>query len=188
MRRTPAVSALMSLVMVYSVFGGPYLTLLPVVARNQLGLGAGGYGALLACVGIGGVTGALSLAALGDRFQRSHVLAVASYSFAVLLIAFALVRTAALAYPILLGVGFTMIASYATFNSTLQHLAPNELRGRLMAAYSFVQVGLSSVVGSLAAGSVAHAIGVSRAIGGGAVLMLAYAYYAFQRRTELRSV
>ena len=188
MRRTPAVSALMSLVMVYSVFGGPYLTLLPVVARNQLGLGAGGYGALLACVGIGGVMGALSLAAIGDRFQRPHVLAVSCYAFASLLIAFALVRTAALAYPILLGVGFTMIASYATFNSTLQHLAPNELRGRLMAAYSFVQVGLSSVVGSLAAGSVAHAIGVSRAIGGGAVLMLGYAYFAFQRRTELRSV
>ena len=51
-----------------------------------------------------------------------------------------------------------------------------------MAAYSFIAVGLSQVVGSFFAGSVAHAIGASWAIGAGGVIMLAYAYYAFDRR------
>jgi MFS family permease len=188
MRDTPSISALMRFVTVYSILGVPYLTLMPVVARDQLHLDAGGYGALLACVGIGGVTGALTLAAIGDRFSRTRVLEVASYAFATLLIAFSLVRHAGFAYPILLGVGFTMIVNNATANSTLQHLVPNELRGRLMAAYSFVVVGLSSVIGSLVSGSVAHAVGVSWAIGGAATIMLVYTYWGFQRRPELKKL
>jgi MFS family permease len=188
MRGTPAISALMKLVTVYSILGVPYLTLMPVVARDQLGLDAGGYGALLACVGVGGLTGALSLAAIGDRVARGKLLFGASVAFAVMLLAFALSRSAAVAYPVLLCVGFTMILNNALANSTLQHLVPNELRGRLMAAYSFVVVGLSQVFGSIFAGSVAHAIGTSWAIGGGAVIMLLYAYQAFVRRPELLAV
>jgi len=188
MRDTPSISALMKLVTVYSVLGVPYLTLMPVIARDQLGLDAAGYGALLACVGVGGVAGALSLAAIGDRVRGTRLLSTAAYAYGGLLIGLSLARDAAVAYPLLLATGFMMIVNNATANSTLQHLVPNELRGRIMAAYSFVVVGLSTVVGSLISGSVAHALGVSWAIGGGAVIMLAYAYWAFERRTELRSI
>ncbi len=188
MRDTPSIAALMRFVTVYSVLGVPYLTLMPVVARNQLGLDAGGYGAMLACVGVGGVAGALWLAAIGDRFNRMRLLAVTSYAYAGLLVLFSLMRTPYAVYPILLGVGFTMIVTSAVCNSTLQHLAPNELRGRLMAAYSFVVVGLSSVVGSFLAGSVAHVVGTSWAIGGGAAILLVYSYFAFERETTLRDV
>jgi MFS family permease len=187
MRGTPSIAALMKLVTVYSVLGVPYLTLMPVVARDQLQLDAGGYGALLACVGIGGVAGALSLAALGDRVSRSRLLSAAAYAFSGLLVAFAMVRQAGAAYPILLAIGFMMIVNNATANSMLQHLVPNELRGRLMAAYSFVVVGLSSVLGSILAGSIAHAIGVSWAIGGGGAIMFFYALWAFETRPELQS-
>jgi MFS family permease len=188
MRDTPSIAALMKFVTVYSILGVPYLTLMPVVARDHLGLTAGGYGAMLACVGVGGVSGALWLAAIGDRFNRMRLLAITAYVYAGLLIAFALVRSAGAAYPILLGVGFTMIVTSAVCNSTLQHLAPNELRGRLMAAYSFVVVGLSSVIGSFIAGSVAHVIGTPWAIGGGAAILLVYSYVAFERGDALRDV
>lgn len=188
MRRTPSISALMKFVAAYAILGTQYITLMPVVARDQLHRGAGGYGALLACVGIGGVSGALSLAAVGDRFRRTRVLELAAYANSALLIVFSLVRDHRFAYPLLLGVGFTMIATNATANSTLQHLVPNELRGRMMAAYSFVAVGLSQVIGSATSGTVAHAVGSAWAIGGGAFIMLAYTYHAFERRPELRSV
>jgi MFS family permease len=187
-RDTPTVSSLLWLVTVFSVLGVPYLTLMPVVARDKLGLGAGGYGGLLACVGIGGLAGALSLAAIGDRTRRGILLFTAAFTYASMLIVFSLVRSAALAYPMLLGVGFTMIASNATGNATLQRLVPNELRGRMMAAYSFIAVGLSSVAGSLIGGSVAHAIGVSWAIGGGGLIMLAYTMWAFRNHRELAAV
>ena len=188
MRRTPSVNALIKFIGVYSVLGVPYLTLMPVVARDQLHLGAGGYGALLACVGIGGVAGALSLASIGHRITRIRILTVSAYAFAVLLIAFSLVRNHFLAYPLLLGAGFMMITTNATANSTLQHLIPDELRGRIMAAYSFVVVGLSQVVGSASSGTIAHAVGTAWAIRGAALIMLGYAYYAFNRQPELRGV
>ena len=105
-----------------------------------------------------------------------------------LLIGFALVRNHVYAYPLLLGAGFMMIATNATANSTLQHLIPDELRGRIMAAYSFVVVGLSQVVGSASSGTIARVVGTSWAIGGCAAMMLVYAHYAFFRRPELRSL
>lgn len=188
MRGTPAISALMRMVTIYSVFGVPYLTLMPVVAREQLHLGAAGYGLMFACVGVGGLAGALSLAAIGDRVQRGRLLSISSYAFASLLVVFAMVRSPSLAYPLLLMLGFTMIMNNALANAVLQHLVPNELRGRMMAAYSLVVVGLSQVLGALTAGTVAEAIGVSWAIGGAAAILLAYAYVAFHRRPELKSL
>jgi MFS family permease len=188
MRGTPAIAGLIKLVAVISILGIPYLTLMPVVARDQLHMGAGGYGLLLACVGVGGVSGALFLAALGDRVRRGRLLRWATYANGALLVAFAMTRVAGVAYVLLLGVGFTMILNNATANSLMQHIVPNEMRGRLMAAYSFISVGLSQVVGSFAAGLVGDVLGVSWAIGGTAVGILAYAYFAFERRTELRAL
>ncbi|HZI43464.1 MAG TPA: MFS transporter [Gemmatimonadaceae bacterium] len=180
MRGTPSVAAIIGIVTVYAVFGVPYLTLMPVVAGDRLGVGASGYGLLLACVGVGGLAGALTLAAFGSRLRREVVLSRASYSFASLLIIFAFVRVAWLAYPLLLLIGFAMIVNSAQANAMLQHLVPDELRGRIMAAYSFIVVGLSQVAGSFVAGAVARAFGVAWAIGGGGALMLIYALWAFR--------
>ena len=74
-----------------------------------------------------------------------------------------------------------MIANGAVSNTMLQHSVPDALRGRLMAAYSFVVVGLAQTVGSFLAGIVAKAFGVHWAIAIGAVVMLAYAIHAYRR-------
>jgi MFS family permease len=104
-----------------------------------------------------------------------------------LLIIFSLVRSPFVAYVVLLGIGFAMIVNGAQANAMLQHFVPDALRGRIMAAYSFIVVGLSQVAGSFVAGAVARAFGVEWAIGGGGVLMLVYALWAFHggRREEL---
>ena len=81
------------------------------------------------------------------------MLAVAAFAFASLLIAFSLVAHAwRCRIRSCSASGFTMILNNALANATLQHSCPNELRGRMMAAYSFVVVGLSQVVGSFVAG------------------------------------
>ena len=188
MRDAPSIAALMGVVAVTSVLGIPYLTLMPVVARDTLHLDAGGYGLLLACVGTGGLLGALGLAAAGDRYSRGRLLSIASVIFPVLLIVFSLVRSPIIACIVLLGIGFSMIVNNALCNAMLQHLVPDHLRGRIMAAYSFVVVGVSQVLGSLVAGGIAHALGVSFAIGGAAAVMLGYTYYAFFRTPELRAL
>jgi MFS family permease len=181
MRGTPQVAALMKLVAVYSILGVPYLTLMPVFARDRLGLGAGGYGLLLACVGIGGLTGAIVLAARPARAAGSRTFMVSSLAFPVILLALSFVRRPHLAYPLLLLAGVAMIANGALSNSMLQHRVPDALRGRIMAAYSFVVVGLAQTIGSFAAGAVGKAFGVEWAIAGGAIVMLGYASYAFRQ-------
>lgn len=186
MRSTGLVWALMRLVTVFAVLGIPYLTLMPVVARDLLRIGAAGYGVLLAFVGVGGLAGALFLASLGQRFRRGKMLLVSSVSFALLLILFSVTRSVALARVVLLLAGFTMILNSALSNGALQSIVPDAFRGRLMAAYSFVVVGLSQVVGAFAAGGVARAIGVEWAIGGAAAVMLTYSAWAFFEYPELR--
>ena len=184
MRTTPEVSIVMRLVAVYSILGVPYLTLMPVVARDVLGTGAEGYGLLLGCVGIGGLAGALFLASVGTRLPRGRLLARSSQGYAMLLILFSFVRTPWLAYPVLLVTGFAMILNNALANGILQSIVPDVMRGRLMAAYSIAVVGLSQVVGALLAGSIASAFGAPWAIGGAAGAMLVYTVWVFASRPE----
>jgi len=183
-RATKKVSTLIKFIAVFSVLGIPYITLMPVVARDLLGLDASGYGLLLSSLGLGGLSGALALAGVGSRIPRGKMLVASSYTYAFLLIMFSLVRVSWLAYPILFVTGFSMIVTNALANSMLQTFVIDRFRGRLMSVYSLISVGLSQVLGAFAAGAVASAVGVDWAIGGGAAIMLAFAMYAFRRESS----
>jgi predicted MFS family arabinose efflux permease len=187
MRSTPVVSALMRIVGVYSIFGIPYLVLMPVIARDVLGTGASGYGVLLTFVGVGALTGALVLAARARRIRRGQLLASSSYAFATLLIVFSFVRSFELAALLLLFIGLTMIVNSALANGILQTVVPDDLRGRVMSAYVFVYVGLAPL-GSFLAGLVARAVGAHWAVGAGGGIMLLYTLWAFARFPEIRKV
>jgi len=181
------VTGLIGVIGVYSVFGFQYLTLMPVIARDVLHTDASGYGLLVTFVGIGAVCGALTLAALSSRVRRGKLFAVSAISFALLLILFSLVDDRRIAAGVLLFIGLTMLINGALANGILQSVVPDELRGRVMAAYVFVYVGFTPI-GSLIAGTVAHATSVQWAIGSGAVIMLFYALWAFWKVPELRRV
>lgn len=187
MRGTPIVAALMKLVTVYSILGVPYLVLMPVFARDRLGLDARGYGLLLACVGIGGLAGALGIAAQAGRQAGTKTLRAATFAFPAILALLSAVTNHRAAYALLFLAGIAMIVNGAVSNAMLQHIVPDSMRGRLMAAYSFVVVGLAQTVGSFFAGIVARAVGVQWAIAIGAAVMFAYALYAF-RHPPLRQL
>ena len=171
MRKSREVSLLMSMVTVYSIFGIPYLVLMPVIARDTLHGTARTYGLLLASVGLGAVTGAFALAMVGRRVRRGKVLAAAAFSFSTLLIAFSFSRSIWLSAAILFFTGMTMILNNALANGLLQTITPDNLRGRVMSAYAFVFVGMAPI-GSLLSGSVASALGAPAAIGIGAGVLL----------------
>lgn len=187
MARTREVTLLMGLVGVYAIFGIPYLVLMPVIARDTLHSGPQGYGILLTAVGVGAIIGAVSLATAGQAMRRGRLLTVATFSFATFLILFSLSRSLWLSAALLVVVGLMMILNNALANGLLQTIAPDELRGRVMSAYAFVYVGMGPI-GSLLAGSVASIVGAPGAIAAGAAVMLAFAFWAFGRRKELRRV
>lgn len=187
-RDTRDVRSLMLLVAVYSILGAPVLALMPVVAREMFGLGAGGYGLLLSFLGIGGLSGALGLAAIGDRISRVRLLTVASMLWPALLMMFSFTRVAWVGYAILLVIGCVMILNGAISNGLLQGIVPDAFRGRIMAAYGLVVVGLAQVVGAFTGGVIAHAVGVATAIFATGLLMAGYGVWAFFQRPELRGL
>ncbi|MEJ7758108.1 MAG: MFS transporter [Gemmatimonadaceae bacterium] len=181
------VTGLMGIIAIYSIFGFQYLTLMPVLARDVLRTNASGYGLLVTFVGVGALAGALALAALSARIRRGRLFMASALSFALLLMIFAIVDVFEVAAGVLLFLGLTMLINGALANGILQSVVPDELRGRVMAAYVFVYVGFTPI-GSLIAGAVARATSVQWAIGTGAVVMLCYAAWAFWRFPELRRV
>jgi MFS family permease len=180
-------SVLMKMVAVFSIFGLPYLTLMPVLARDALGLQAAGYGLLMTMTGIGALTGALFLAAVGSRIRRGRLFAASAMVFPVLLIAIAAVPVASVAAVLLLLAGLTMILNTALANGLIQSIVPDALRGRVMAAYVMVYVGFSPF-GSFIAGAIARVAGVDWAIGGGGAVMLLYTAWALSKNPQVRSL
>ena len=187
MRSKREVTGLMGVIAVYSIFGFQYLTLMPVIARDVLGTDASGYALLVTFVGVGAISGALTLAALSTRVRRGRLFMASALSFAVLLLLFSFVDVLEVAAGVLLFLGLTMLINGALANGILQSVVPDQLRGRVMAAYVFLYVGFTPI-GSLIGGAVAGVAGVQWAVGSGAVIMLGYAAWAFWKFPELRRV
>jgi len=187
MRSRREVTGLMGIIAVNSIFGFSYLTLMPVIARDVLNTGASGYGVLVSFVGVGAIFGALTLAALGTRVRRGRLFVVSAFSFPSLLLLFSVVNVPEVAAGVLLFLGVTMMLNGALANGILQSVLPDELRGRVMAAYVFVYIGFTPI-GALLAGAMARFTNVQWTIAGGAVIMLVYALWAFWKFPELRRV
>lgn len=185
-RRTHEVWVLMKLIAVYSIFGAPYLALMPVIARDTLGGNAQTYGWLLGAVGAGAIMAGLVLAFVARRAGRGRVLTAGALGFSVLVLAFSLSRSLELSLVLLLFVGFAMVMTNAISNGLLQTLAPDALRGRVMAAYAWVFVGVGPVLGPYLIGALANRIGAPEAIGVSALITLAYGTWAFARYPVLR--
>jgi predicted MFS family arabinose efflux permease len=179
------ISALVILTALFSMFGFPFLVLMPVIARDVLHAGAAGYGALTAAVGVGALLGALSIAVWSGRIPKGRTLVAGGTSFGLTLALFASSRSFPLSVALVAIAGCAMILNNALTNTLLQILVPDQLRGRVMGFYSFVFVGLAPL-GSLQAGALAEHFGAPWAVAvGGFLTALAMAVAAWRVR-ELR--
>lgn len=152
--------ALLMLAATLSVFGlGSSLAMLPVYARQVLQRGAGGYGGMMAAVGVGAASGAIAMAAFGHRVDRRKLISGAALLFAVSIGASVVHGSYVLALVGLAFAGFGSVLAAISTNTLLQTEAPDHLRGRVMGFYSFVVLGLAPL-GSLQAGWVSEHFGV----------------------------
>jgi len=181
------IRSLIILTGVFSVFGFPYIAMMPVFARNVLHRGAGGYGALTASIGLGAMAGALAVAIASNRIRaRGKLMFAGGTAFGILLALFAASRSFALSLVILPLAGCAMIVNNALTNTLLQTSVPDQLRGRIMGFYSFVFVGMAPF-GAFLVGLVAEHFGAPVAVGaGGLVVALAVLWTAW-RVPELRA-
>jgi MFS family permease len=174
LRNDTRLRVLMILTAILSIFGFPYLTMMPVFARDVLHGGAAGYGALTASVGIGAVLGALGVALYSARIRaRGRLMLMGGTAFGILLILFSGSRSLALSMVLLGLAGCAMIVNNSITNTLLQMAAPDQLRGRIMGFYSFVFVGMAPF-GAFLFGVVAERTGVPTTIAaGGAIVAVA---------------
>jgi MFS family permease len=181
LRGNRRVATLVVLTAVLSVFGFPFLVMMPVIARDVLHVGAAGFGALTAAVGVGAMVGALAIAMNSARIRSTgRLMVLGGAAFGLLLSLFALSRSFVQSLLLLALTGGAMIVNNALTNTMLQTIVPDELRGRIMGFYSFVFVGMSPL-GAFQAGAVAERFGAPWAVGaGGAVCALAVVVAAWR--------
>jgi MFS family permease len=148
--------------------------MMPVFARDALGLDAGGYGAMVSAIGVGAATAALFMAAVGGRTQWGRVVLGSSVLFGLVLTAAALAPGFGWAIVLFTVAGCLMALNGIAANTMLQRQAPDYLRGRVMGFYSFVVLGMAPL-GSLQAGWIAERFGVRAALASGGLVCLAVA-------------
>ncbi|MEY9852818.1 MFS family permease [Leifsonia sp. EB41] len=133
--------------------------LLPVLASAELHLNAGGYGLLLASLGVGSVAGAFLLPPLRARFSTGAIVAASSGVFGLCTLALALLANLGLVLLVLVVAGFAWIGVIATINGTVQSFLPVWVRTRGLSIYQLVLFG-STAVGAAVTGVLAGWAGV----------------------------
>jgi predicted MFS family arabinose efflux permease len=160
--RTPRIRLVLALLLIVSFCVFNFSVYVPLLARQVLGLGAEGFGFLMAAMGVGAVAGALALGTLVPGRPPLQVLFASAMLACAGLVGLSMVRQFAVAVPVLFVVGFFGIIATAGSNTTLQLSAPDRLRGRVMSIYTLI-FGGSFPIASLLIGLISERWSVSRA-------------------------
>ncbi|HEX5166454.1 MAG TPA: MFS transporter [Thermomicrobiales bacterium] len=139
----------------------PYINLMPVFARDVMGLGSAGLGVLMASSGLGSVTGALAVARYRRLATWPGIQLITAGGFAGLVLLFAVTPSVLMA-TVLLFVAGLMSAAYMAINQTvLQLKCDDDVRGRVLSIYLLTWGMLP--LGQLPLGALADRIGASAA-------------------------
>ena len=129
-------------------FGFNFQVVLPLLARFSFEGGASAYAALVAAMGAGSVIGALVTGAHGRTDAR--LIGGAALAFGILALLAAAMPSLALEVPIVALLGASAVTFGAAINASLQLSVEPSMRGRVMALYSVVFLGSTSIGGPLA--------------------------------------
>jgi MFS family permease len=162
-RHTPSLQAVLVRAAAFILCASALWALLPLVARQRLGLSASGYGILLGCLGLGGVTGASFLSKVRRKFSTNSLIVGATITFASVTVILAYVRSAALVGGALFFGGIAWIALLSTFNVAAQTETAAWVRARVLGVYMLAFFG-GFAAGSALWGWIAGRVGISRAL------------------------
>jgi MFS family permease len=155
---------------VTSFFGAPYITMLPVFARDVYHLDDSGLALLMGVAGAGAFCGALTLAYLGDFRRKGLTVLIAALAFSICLCLFSLSRSVHTAMIFLFGTGYSVVFSIALINTLLQQLVTDKMRGRVMSMFILSFIG-TMPFGNLLAGSAATHFGAPDTIAAGGLII-----------------
>jgi len=185
-RRRDGMSALVVLAFCTTLFGFSLTGFLPVFVQNIFHKGPETYTLLLVFSGAGSICGALIVAAM-EKFkgqQRLTVLILAFLGFATA--AFALSRWLPLSCLLIFLTGVAVMASASLMLSLVQLIATDAMRGRVMSVYNLAfRAGIP--LGSLILGKLIPIFGVSWALGGAGLMLVAVSLYFLVAKGEVNT-
>ena len=190
-RNTAPIRALLLLIGLVSLVAMPYSVLMPIFAAKVLHGNARTLGILMGATGVGAMCGALMIASRRGVRGLGKFVPIACAGFGVSLILFAFSRWWVLSAILLVPVGFSVMTQMSASNTLVQSMVPDRLRGRTMAIYSMMFMGMAPF-GALVAGAAAGHIGapMTVAIGGALAIAgaIAFARYLPKIRLEAREL
>ena len=198
--RTAPIRALLILLGVVSVTGMPYVVLMPIFADKVLhqggqelasiigshDLGAVRLGILMGAAGVGALLGALTLAARSGVKGLGRWVAVCCAGFGLSMILFASSRSFWLSVLLLLPVGYFIMLQMAASNTLIQVMVPDALRGRAMAVYSMMFMGMAPV-GSILGGAMSDRIGAPWTVAVGGLVSVIGAWWFSLQLPKIRA-
>jgi MFS family permease len=172
---------------VVSLFGTPYIVLLPLVARTVYGWDEAGLSLLMGTAGAGALVGALTLAYLGDMRRKGLFLLGTMLSGGTCIIGFAAASKPWAAVALLFCVGASMVCFFALGNTLLQQLVRDEMRGRVMSMWLLTFIG-TAPVGSLLSGAAADRFGPRPVLASCGLVVLLFGLAVASRNASLREM
>ncbi|GLY96033.1 MFS transporter [Actinoplanes sp. NBRC 103695] len=169
---SPEVRRILLRVALFVLPGSVVWSLLPLVARAGLGLGASGYGVLLAALGVGAIAGALLMPRVRREMSPDRLIVAAGLAYAIALILIGLVRHPVVAVGALVAAGLAWMTLVSRMNAAMQLFLPNWVRARGFAVYQVVFAG-GQALGAVVWGQVAGPAGLTTAFLAAAGVMLA---------------
>jgi predicted MFS family arabinose efflux permease len=135
-RKQGSMEALIVLAFCMTALSMPMRTYIPVFVKDIFHRGPETYGTLLSLMGIGSICGSLTVAGMGNIRNKGRVALTTLISLGAGITGFSLSRSLPLSYGMLVLVGASMMAVFATVTSLVQLITTNEMRGRVMSVYN----------------------------------------------------
>jgi MFS family permease len=171
-RRRPRVFMLLLIAASTSLFGAPYLSLVPYFARDILHLDEKGLSILMGASGAGACIAALTLAFLGNFHHKGWSVLSGAFFFALCLIGFSLSTHLSTSLMFIFGMGFAIVSCVAVINMLLQQLVTDEMRGRVMSMFILSFIG-PMPIGNLIGGAASAHFGAPHTLAtGGAIIII----------------
>jgi predicted MFS family arabinose efflux permease len=175
-RHREGMSALVILAFCTTLFGFSLNGFLPVFVRNVFHRGPETYTLLLVCSGAGSVCGALAVATTEKLKGQGRLTLLILISLGLITAGFALSRWLPLSCTLMFLAGFAIMASASLMLSLAQLITPDAMRGRVMSVYNLAfRAGIP--LGGLALGKMIPLFGVSRALSGAGLALVAVSLY-----------